>query len=164
VNAPRISVLREDPYSAVATRFIAELIAELSSRYADREDDEASSFSPADATVPRSAFVIATLDGEPVGCGAIRPLTAEVAEIKRMYVHPRARGLGVGRAIATELERFARDFGYTSIKLETGVRQPEAIALYTRRGFIRIAPYGDYQDNPLSVCFGKELAREAGPD
>ena len=158
MSAPRISVQREDPHSAIAAKLIAELIAELSSRYADREDDEASSFHPADATVPRGAFVIATLDGRPVGCGALRPMTDEVAEIKRMYVHPDARGLGVGRAIIAELERLAQDFGYRGLKLETGLRQPEAIALYTGRGFVRIESYADYRDNPLSVCFGKEIA------
>jgi putative acetyltransferase len=155
---PRLSVQPVDPHGEVATILIAELVAELSHRYADRGDDEAASFHPSDVTVPRSVFLVATLEGEPVGCGALRPVTEETVEIKRMYVREKARGEGVGRAILMELERLAGEFGYKSIILETGVRQPEAIALYTRRGFVPIAKYGDYAENPLSVCMGKDLA------
>ena len=105
----------------------------------DRDDNEAMSFNPRDATIPRSVFILATLDGVPVGCGAVRPISGEVVEIKRMYVREMARGLGIGRAILAELERLAVSFGYSRIALETGVRQPEAIALYERGGFTRIA-------------------------
>ena len=163
MESTRISVQPADPHGEVATALISELVAELGSRYADRPDDEASSFSPADVTVPRSIFVVAILDGEPVGCGALRPKDEDVVEIKRMYVREKARGLGVGRAILAELERHAAGFGYTSMILETGIRQPEAIALYTRRGFVRIANFGDYADNPLSVCFGKDLGSRRTP-
>jgi putative acetyltransferase len=92
-----------------------------------------------------------------VGCGAIRPLAPDVAEIKRMYVRKSARGLGVGRALVFELERLAAVFGYSRLVLETGVRQPEAIALYESRGFTRMANFAAYLDNPLSVCYGKDL-------
>ncbi len=152
-NAVLISAV--DPHSEIVATLINELVAELTHRYADSNDKEATSFSPADATVPRSAFIMATLDGEPVGCGVLRPVSDGVGEIKRMYVREAARGLGVGRAILVELERLAAAFGYERIVLETGVRQPEAIALYEGRGFTRIANYAQYLDNPLSVCFGK---------
>jgi putative acetyltransferase len=158
MTAPGISVTREDPHGAVATALITELVAELSSRYSDRDDDEAGSFSPADVTVPRSVFVVATLDGVPVGCGALRPKNETVVEIKRMYVRPEARGRGVARAVLAELERLAAEFSYASMILETGIRQPEAIALYTHRGFVQIPNFGDYADNPLSVCYGKNVA------
>ena len=152
-----ISISAVDPHSEIAATLIDELLAELTSRYADREDDEATSFSPKDVTVPRSVFVVATLNGQPAGCGALRPINREVAEIKRMYVRKEARGTGVGRAILVELERLAADFGYARVVLETGVRQPEAIALYEARGFVRIPNYADYAENPLSVCFGKDF-------
>ena len=155
----RICVEPVDPYSETATILIDELVAELSRRYADRSDDEASSFNPADVTVPRSIFLVATLDGEPVGCGALRPASDTVVEIKRMYVREQGRGKGVGRAVLAELERLAAEFGYATMILETGVRQPEAIALYTRHGFTPIANFGDYAENPLSVCYGKNLSR-----
>jgi len=152
-----VSISAVNPHTEIAAMLIDELVAELTSRYADRNDDEAASFSPADATVPRSAFLLARLDGQPVGCGAIRPMSNDVVEIKRMYVRKAARGLGIGRAILVELERLAAAFGYARMVLETGVRQPEAIALYEGRGFTRIPNYAEYSDNPLSVCFGKDL-------
>jgi putative acetyltransferase len=79
----------------------------------------------------------------------------QIVEIKRMYVRKAARGLGVGRTILIELEHKAAEFGYARMVLETGVRQPEAIAMYEGRGFMRIANYAEYSDKPLSVCFGK---------
>jgi putative acetyltransferase len=72
-----------------------------------------------------------------------------------MFVDERARGSGVAAAILRELERLAHEFGYKRMILETGVRQPEAIALYTRHGFARIDPFGEYVGNALSVCFAK---------
>jgi GNAT superfamily N-acetyltransferase len=155
MTAPLITVTRENPHSAIASVLIDELVSELSYRYADRDDDEASSFSPGDVTVPRSVFVVARLDGVPVGCGALRPKTDSVVEIKRMYVRKEARGKGVARAVLAELEWLAAEFGYASMILETGIRQPEAIALYTAQGFVQIPNFGDYADNPLSVCYGK---------
>jgi GNAT superfamily N-acetyltransferase len=163
VDQTRISVRPENPHSAIATMLITELVDELTRRYADRGDDEASSFNPADATVPRSIFLIATLDGEPAGCGALRPFSETVVEIKRMYVREPARGHGIGRRLLAELERIAAEFNYETMILETGVRQPEAIALYTGRGFTRIDPYADYKDNPLSVCFQQLLGGPARP-
>ena len=87
-----VSISVVDPHSEIAATLIDELVAELTARYADRDDDEAASFNPADATVPRSAFLVATLAGEPVGCGAVRPKSGDVVEIKRMYVRKAARG------------------------------------------------------------------------
>jgi putative acetyltransferase len=163
VSDSRISIQPVDPHREAATILIAELIAELNRRYADRSDDEASSFHPDDVTVPRSVFVVATLAGELMGCGALRPYSAEVVEIKRMYVRQSARGRGVGHGILAELERFAAQFGYRSMILETGVRQPEAIALYTGHGFAPIANFSEYADNPLSVCYGKDIHPEGRP-
>jgi putative acetyltransferase len=151
----RIAVQKEDPHGEVAGKFLAAILAELAKRYPDREDNEADSFSPDDVTVPRSAFLVATLDGKPVGCGALRPWDQETVEIKRMFVDERARGSGVAAAILRELERLAQDFGYRRMILETGVRQPEAIALYARHGFVKVEPFGEYVGNALSVCYAK---------
>ena len=104
-----------------------------------------------------AAFVLARKDGRAVGCGAIRPMSPEIAEVKRMYVEPDARRTGVARAIVHELERLARAAGFSEIWLETGIPQPGALRLYESLGYTRIAAYGDYKDDPLSVCFGKRL-------
>ena len=107
---------------------------------------------------PGAAFVIARESGQAVGCAAIRPLHAKTAEVKRMYVRPTARRQGVGREIMRALEEIARAAGFSEIWLETGLRQPGAIRLYESLGYTRIAAFGDYRDDPLSVCFGKSLS------
>jgi GNAT superfamily N-acetyltransferase len=142
--------------SPEAMQLIRALSEELSIRY--EEDDGGGNFDPADVQQPRSVFVMARLHGEAVGCGALRPMTHEIAEIKRMYVAPRARGLGIGRLILGELEEHGRRFRYRAIWLETGTRQPEAMRLYESAGYLRIPNYGQYRDHPLSVCYEKKLA------
>jgi len=109
---------------------------------------------------PGSGFVVARLNGEAVGCGAWRSLGESapgVAEIKRMFVEAKARGRGISRQILAELERFARADGYTTVRLETGLRQPQAMRLYETSGYWRIEPYGRYRDDPLSMCYEKAL-------
>jgi putative acetyltransferase len=87
-----------------------------------------------------------------------------VAEIKRRYTADRARRRGVSRAVLRVLEDAAVEPGYHRIQLETGLRQPEAIALYESAGCHRIPPYGRYRHDPLSVCFARDLtgAADAG--
>ncbi len=155
----RISVKQEDPLGKAATLLLRKLSAEIAGRYFDMGDDGSGSFSLNDALVPRSTFIVACLDGQPVGCGALRPMDFESAEVKRMFVAANARRLGIGRRILVELERLADDFGYRVMRLETGHRQPEAIALYERYGFHRIPPFGKYVDNPVSICFEKRVER-----
>lgn len=147
-----LTVAAEDPNSEAAAHLIRQLSASLAELYGD---DGSGNFAPADVCVPRSAFVIARWKGEPVGCGAIRPLEEEIAEIKRMYVLPEGRRRGIGRRVMEELERLAGEFGYRAIWLETGLQQPDAIALYERSGYRRRACYGPYVDDPRSVCFEK---------
>src|SRR5271154_2013687 len=95
----RISIERTDPNSRVAAQLMRELSEEEAHRYYDLGPDDKDSFGQAQVSVSRGAFVLAYLDGQTVGCGALRPLGAESAEIKRMYVVPSARRQGVGRAI-----------------------------------------------------------------
>ncbi len=108
---------------------------------------------------PRGTFLV---DGEPIGCGALKPFDglAQVAEIKRMYTSPAARRRGVSRALLRRLEEIAAELGYRRIQLETGTEQPEAVALYESHGWHRITPYGRYKESPSSICFAKDLAGE----
>ena len=103
-------------------------------------------------------FLAAFVAGEVVGCGAVKRVHGHYGEIKRMYVKPGARGHGVGRALVHALESDLLAHGFDVARLETGTRQPEALALYERCGYVRIPPYGDYPDDPLSVFFEKRLA------
>ena len=101
--------------------------------------------------------VVAYLDGKPVGCGAIKELDTESMEVKRMYTAPESRGQGVATAILTELENWAAELGYRKCLLETGIRQPEAIALYKKAGYHIIPNYGQYTAVETSVCFEKVM-------
>lgn len=102
--------------------------------------------------------VIACDDGKPVGCGCFREVDANgTVEIKRMYVLERMRGRGIAKAILGELEKWAVELGKSRAILETGIKQPEAIELYTKSGYGRIENFGPYANNKESVCMGKDL-------
>lgn len=92
-----------------------------------------------------------------VGCGAFKFYDQAVAEIKRMYVDPVARGNGIATKILTELETWAKEESYTSCILETGHKFPEAIALYKKNGFIITQNYGQYLGVADSICFQKDI-------
>jgi len=151
-----LSVSRGHIASAAARALIEALNAELSERY---PEDGANHFrlDPDEVADGRGAFLIAVRSGVPVGCGAVRRIDETAGEIKRMYVVPAERGRGVGRIILSALEVEARALGLRRLLLETGARQPEAIALYERAGFSGIARFGEYVDSPLSVCMAKTL-------
>jgi GNAT superfamily N-acetyltransferase len=171
-EAPALVEVRPEPYeSPVASGLAVALMDELDERYGDVEDIGAApelaalwGVRPEQVTPPAGTFLVAWIDGEPVGCGALRPLVTGqpgVAEIKRMYTAPTARRKGVSRAVLSALEDAAAALGYHRIQLETGLRQPEALALYESAGWHRIASYGQYAGDPLSVCFAKDLSDPA---
>ena len=102
-------------------------------------------------------FFSALLDGIVVGCGGIM-LEHNYAEIKRIFVSPQARGLGVGHKLLERLETEARQLGFNSLRLETGIYQPEALALFRARGFVPRLSFGDYPDNdPNSIFMEKQI-------
>jgi ribosomal protein S18 acetylase RimI-like enzyme len=100
-------------------------------------------------------------DGAPVGCGALRPLDVEVAEIKRMYVVPAARRRGLARTLLAALEAEAAGRGWTALRLEVGPAQPDAVALYTGAGYRSIAAFGHYigDRDDWSLYFERSLDR-----
>ena len=103
------------------------------------------------------AFFVARREGAPAGCGGVQLFGAEYGELKRMYVRPRFRGLGVARDMLAHLADYCRQRGVTLLRLETGIYQVEAIGLYERFGFQRIPPFGPYQADPLSLCYEKKI-------
>ena len=150
-------VRRADSRAPETLRLVERLWAELGSLYPEMKGPPTA---PDEIVGARASFVVAWVKGEPVGCGAFRPLSEDennVAEIKRMYVEPTMRRRGISRSILIELEKLARDCGYTIVRLETGLRQPNAIRLYETSGYHRIEPFGRYRDDPLSVCFEKSI-------
>ena len=157
--ASAIEIRRIDLTSAVAAQLIAALNAELEGRYTE-EGANHFRLDADEVADGRGAFLVAYDGTRPVGCGAVRRIEPHVAEIKRMYVAPAARGRGVGRLVLQELETIARQLGAIRIVLETGPRQPEALALYRRAGFVEVPLFGDYLHSPhpeLSVCMEKQL-------
>lgn len=126
---------------------------ELEARYGRDAEPGAK---PTAADVPHFVLV-RTPDGTPVGCGGLRPLGEDHAEIKRMYVAPGARGTGVATVVLRALEDTARGLGLTHLVLETGTEQPEAIRFYEREGYTRIANFGPYAGSDVSVCFRRDL-------
>ena len=102
-------------------------------------------------------FLVARAEGQAVGCAAVVKSTDGWAEIKRMFVSPAARGKKVGRLLLERLEAIARQKGIPALRLETGIRQPEALALYRSAGFQEIEPFGDYRPDPLSLFMEKTI-------
>lgn len=129
--------------------------AELRARY----DGRGESGTPPTADDVAVVLLLSDDDGTVVGCGALRPLGPATAELKRMYVTPAARGRGLSRWVLTGLETTARERGWTTLRLETGPLQLEAIALYERSGYRPIAAFGHYVDEPdeWSRYYEKEL-------
>ncbi len=140
----------------VVRSLVLALNAELAQRYPE-EGANHFRLDPEEVGPGRGAFLVAYVDGKPVGCGAVRINEPGVGEIKRMFVIPEFRGRGVAGAVLSALQDHARDLGAHKLVLETGSRQPEAVALYRRAGFIEIPRFGEYVDSPLSLCMGKEL-------
>ncbi|HUQ61021.1 GNAT family N-acetyltransferase [Lentzea sp.] len=136
------------------------MIDDLQQVYVERYGEvDITPVDPAQFAAPLGYFVIGYLDGVPVACGGWR-VNDEIegaAEIKRMYVVESARGQGLSRRVLAHLEATAREAGLRRMVLETGVRQPEAISLYTTGGYERIANFGVYSDHPDSRCYGKPL-------
>jgi GNAT superfamily N-acetyltransferase len=147
----------EDP---VARRLVLAQWTDMSLRYGEPApcgEDEAlptGRFEP-----PDGLFLVVEQDDRSVGCGGFRACPQgppHTAEVKRLFVVPEARGLGVARFLMAELERAAAAAGYERMWLETGTAQPEAVALYDALGYVRIVPYGEYKESPQSVCFAKD--------
>lgn len=154
---PPFAVEPADPRSADAAELMRQLTHELAARY-DFLYDGVGGFSPEDLLVAGAAFLIGRAAGQPVACGAFRPLEPGVAELKRIFVAPEHRGRGYGKRLIAALERDAAACGYARLRLETGDRQHESIALYERCGFRRIPNFGPYIGSDWSVCFEKTLA------
>ncbi|WP_240641191.1 GNAT family N-acetyltransferase [Nocardioides ferulae] len=152
----RVPITHDD-----AQRLIEEVQAEYVVRYGGRDE---SPIDPAHFEPPAGSFFVGyDADAVAVATGAWRRSgvaalgTDATAEIKRMYVVPAARGRGHARRMLAHLEQSAREAGFAALVLETGLRQPEAIALYESSGYQPVPGFGHYKDSPISRCFGKRL-------
>jgi DNA-binding MarR family transcriptional regulator/GNAT superfamily N-acetyltransferase len=133
-----------DPASPNAAYCLGEYYAELGRRFDDGWDHAVSiAATPDQLRLPAGLFVVATLRGEPVGCGGLKFHGRKPAELKRMWVAPSARGLGLGRRLLAELEALAVEHGVRTLHLETNKNLTEAIELYRSAGWREVEAFND---------------------
>ncbi|MFS7195388.1 GNAT family N-acetyltransferase [Rahnella inusitata] len=148
-----ITVEKSDPFSSESHRLIEMLSAELA---AITGDNGKSNFTVEAMYDDKALWVLAkNAHGEAIGCGAIRPLTQNTAELKRMFSDRSVPG--VGGALLTFLETSAKDMGYSELRLETRYINHRAVNFYEKNGYIRIENYGPYIGRTEAVCFSKAL-------
>jgi DNA-binding MarR family transcriptional regulator/GNAT superfamily N-acetyltransferase len=144
LTAASVEILSVDPEQADA-RFCIEQYTEELNRRSDRTFDPAigATARPDEVRPPAGAFFVAYLHGEPIGCGAVKHHADAPAEIKRMWIAPRARGLGLGRRLLQTLESCARDAGASVARIETNSDLAEALALYASAGWAEVDAFND---------------------
>lgn len=149
-----IKVIRTDSSNQDFISLVRLLDADLALRDG-AENDYYAQFNKIDSL---KNCVVAYADEKAIGCGAFKPFEIGVSvEVKRMYVLEDQRGKGTAGLILAEIEQWASEMGYSKCVLETGKRQPEAIALYTKHGYRITENYGQYKGIENSVCFEKTL-------
>ena len=149
-----VTIAEERPDSALAMELIAELEAYLDPMY---PAESRHGYSVEKLLGEGVAFFVMRQDGAAAGCGGVQLVGSAYGEIKRMYVRPAFRGLGLGRQMLEHLAAYAAARGHTRLRLETGIHQHEAIRLYETWGFTRIPPFGPYREDPLSRYYEKGL-------
>lgn len=137
-----VTIDEVDPSSPAAARSLSRYYAELGERFDGGFDAVASAVTPEELSAPEGRFVLATVDGEPVGCGGVR-FCESYAEIKRMWVDPSHRGRGIARRILACLEEIALGAGHSVVRLDTNRALREARALYEKLGYREIPRYND---------------------
>ncbi|HEY7381938.1 MAG TPA: bifunctional helix-turn-helix transcriptional regulator/GNAT family N-acetyltransferase [Gaiella sp.] len=144
LTAGLVEVEVEDPETAAARFCLESYMAELDERFDAGWDTRRSISAEAhELREPAGLLLVARLQEVPIGCGALKLHGADPVEIKRMWVAPAARGLGLGRRLLHELERRARERGATVARLETNGTLAEAISLYRSAGYVEVAPFND---------------------
>jgi DNA-binding MarR family transcriptional regulator/GNAT superfamily N-acetyltransferase len=144
LRASQIVLGEEDPTTPDARWCVEQYAAELNERFSAGWDPSQSiSADPHELTPPNGHFVVARLRQLPVGCAALKLHGDQPAELKRMWVSPEARGLGLGRRLLLEMERRANEAGVSVLRLETNGSLTEAIAMYRKYGYQEVPPFND---------------------
>ena len=144
LTAAAVEIREVDPAGADARQCLRAYVEELNERWEAGFDPSAGvSAEPHELTPPAGCFLVAYLYGEPIGCGGVKHLPGGPSDIKRMWVSPAARGLGLGRRLLHELEQRVRDSGATVARLETNRVLAEAIGLYRSEGYVEVEAFND---------------------
>ncbi len=157
LRASAVTIQVEPPSGPDARACVGHYLRELSERFDSGYDpDNAAPADDAQFTPPAGVFVVARLDGRAVGCGALKRPMAGTGEIKRLWIDPATRGLGIGRRLLTALEDMARDMGLSRVRLDSNRALTEAIALYGKCGYAEVARFND--DPYAQMWFEKPLS------
>ena len=152
-----VTINEERPDSPDAIRLIDELQSHLNPEKYPAESKHGYSV---DKLLRESViFFVMRQDEIPAGCGGIKLFGKEYGEVKRMFVRPQFRGLGLGRLMLDHLAEYAQERHVNVLRLETGIYQTDAVRLYERYGFERRDPFGEYKDDPLSIYFEKRIEK-----
>jgi putative acetyltransferase len=154
LKAPLLHFELDDPTSPDVALLIRELDGYLAELY---PSGNIRHMTAEELSQPNVSFLTARVDGTPVACGAF-VAHEDYVEVKRMYVLPACRGLGLGKQLLEALEVEVARSGGRILRLETGTAQTEALELYARAGYRRCPPFGEHQSNPRSICMEKHLA------
>jgi putative acetyltransferase len=149
------SIIRCDSDSSVFRELTHQLDIELGKRYGTLQ----SSYDQYNVIPYVDTVIVAYVNGTPAGCGCFKKHDEKTVEIKRMFVKSEYRRRGIAQRILDELENWASELGFSRAILETGIKQPEAIALYKKREYLPIDNFGQYAGMQNSVCFGKNILR-----
>ena len=135
----------------------ANLVSHLDAHLWETYPDTQAEYDTFNVIESNDTVVIVHKDKRAVGCGCFKKFDSETVEIKRMFVHPEYRGLGIAHLILEELEKWAAELGYRYLVLETLPKQTSAIRLYQKRGYQRIENYGPYVGLADSICMRKTI-------
>ncbi|NOT49494.1 MAG: GNAT family N-acetyltransferase [Acidobacteria bacterium] len=145
-----------------------ELVRHLDAELAIRDGSDHAYYAQFNRIESIKYVVVAYDYDKAVACGAIKEFEAGsmpgAIEVKRMYTLPESRGKGIAAEVLAELERWSAELSFDRCVLETGLKQPEAIRLYKKSGYVRIPNYGQYVGMDNSVCFEKKLSLSNGPE
>ena len=139
-------------------KYFLSLVVLLDQDLRVRDGDEHSFYAQFNKIDSIRNVVVYYADNLPLGCGAFKQYDNATVEIKRMFVQPNFRGRGIALAILTELEDWAAELNYKTCILETGKKQPEAIALYTKANYVIMPNFGQYENVENSLCMSKTIA------
>ena len=153
-NVMQTSIGRERPDAPDAAALVEELESELAEHY---PVESRHGYSVQKLIAQGVLFFVLRCDDRPAGCGGIQFVGSEYGELKRMFVRPEFRGRGLSKIILEHLIAVARERGVALVRLETGIHQHAAIALYEGSGFYQIPPFGPYREDPVSRCYEKRL-------
>jgi GNAT superfamily N-acetyltransferase len=155
-----ISIRRVPGDDPAAVAMLAAMEAEVAAQLGPMTPDRTSTVAPGEMVPPDGVFVVVEADGRPVAGGGIRRLGDDVAEIKRMFVVPEARGSGHGRRLLDALEAAARDLGYRRVRLDTAAPMEVALSMYRRAGYRSIP---DYNGNSYASFWGEKVLGPGRP-